>query len=232
MVDMAANSRRNTEGMTSAVAPEHGQVEARWRRRKEARPQEILDAALTVFAQKGFAAARLEDIAARAGVSKGTIYLYFESKEAVFKALVQEKLASRIGGFAEMLRAYEGSSAELLTMLLRKFGAIVSTSELVVLPKIVIAEAGNFPELARMYREEIVARGIALLGEIIERGTKRGEFKNIKKEHAARMAVAPLLMIAIWRTTFEVFDDEPYDYQGLVEAHIATLLQGLAKETK
>jgi AcrR family transcriptional regulator len=229
---MAANSRRNTEEVTSAVAPEHGQVEARWRRRKEARPKEILDAALAVFAQKGFAAARLEDIAARAGVSKGTIYLYFESKEAVFKALVQEKLASRIGGFAEMLRAYEGSSAELLTMLLRNFGAIVSTSELVVLPKIVIAEAGNFPELARMYREEIVARGIALLGEIIERGTKRGEFKNIKKEHAARMAVAPLLMIAIWRTTFEIFDDEPYDYQGLVEAHIATLLQGLAKETK
>jgi AcrR family transcriptional regulator len=229
---MNANPRRNTEGVTSTVAPEHGQVEARWRRRKEARPKEILDAALAVVAQKGFAAARLEDIAARARVSKGTIYLYFESKEAVFKALVQEKLASRIGGFAEMLRAYEGSSAELLTMLLRNFGAIVSTSELVVLPKIVIAEAGNFPELARMYRDEIVARGIALLGEIIERGTKRGEFKNIKKEHAARMAVAPLLMIAIWRTTFEIFDDEPYDYQGLVEAHIATLLQGLAKETK
>jgi len=232
MADMAANFKRQTEEVTGALAPEQGQGKARWRRRKEARPQEILDAALSVFAQKGFAATRLEDVAARAGVSKGTIYLYFESKEAVFKALVQEKLASRIGGFAEMVRAYEGSSAELLTLLLRNLGAIVSASELVVLPKIVIAEAGNFPELARMYREEIVSRGLGLLGEIIERGTKRGEFKKIPKEHGARMAAAPLLMIAIWRTTFEAFDEEPYDNQGLVEAHIATLLQGLAKETK
>ena len=131
-----------------------------------------------------------------------------------------------------MLRAYEGSSAELLTLLLRNFGEIVSSSKFVVLPKIVIAEAGNFPELARMYRTEIVSRGLGLLGEIIERGIERDEFKQIPKEHAARLAVAPLLMIAIWRTTFEKFDDEPYDYQGLVEAHIASLLQGLSKETK
>lgn len=231
MAEMAANSKRKSDGDISPTAPGNGEGGARWRRRKAARPQEILDAALTLFAQKGFAATRLEEVAARAGVSKGTIYLYFESKEAVFKALVQEKLASRIGGFAEMLRSYEGSSSELLTLLLRKFGTIVCKSELVVLPKIVISEAGNFPELARMYREEIVSRGLGLLGEIIERGTKRGEFKKIPKEHAARMAAAPLLMIAIWRTTFEKFDDEPYDYQGLVEAHIANLLQGLAKET-
>ena len=229
---MAVNSKRKSDGDISPTAPENGEGGARWRRRKAARPQEILDAALTLFAQKGFAATRLEEVAARAGVSKGTIYLYFESKEAVFKALVQEKLGTRIGGFTEMLRAYEGSSAELLTLLLRNFGTIVSNSELVVLPKIVISEAGNFPELARMYREEIVSRGLGLLGEVIERGTRRGEFKKIPKEHAARMAAAPLLMIAIWRTTFEKFDDEPYDYQGLVEAHIATLLQGLAKELK
>ena len=82
-----------------------------------------------------------------------------------------------------------------------------------------------------MYRNEIVVRGMGLLGEIVERGIKRGEFRNIPKEHAARLATGPLLMIAIWRTTFEKFDDELYDYQGLVEAHIATLLQGLAKET-
>lgn len=228
---MATNFKRKSDGERSSPAPENGDGKARWRRRKEARPQEILDAALSQFAEKGFAATRLEEIAARAGVSKGTIYLYFESKEAVFKALVQEKLASRIDGFAEMLRAFEGSSAELLTLILRNFGTIVSSSNFVVLPKIVIAEAGNFPELARMYRNEIVARGISLLGEIVERGIERGEFRNIPKEHAARLAAAPMLMIAIWRTTFEKFDDEPYDYQGLVEAHIATLLQGLAKET-
>jgi AcrR family transcriptional regulator len=231
MAEMATNFKRKPGGELPSPAPKNPESKARWRRRKEARPQEILDAALSLFAEKGFAATRLEEIAARAGVSKGTIYLYFESKEAVFKALVQEKLASRIGGFAEMLHAFEGSSAELLTLILRNFGMIVSSSNIVVLPKIVIAEAGNFPELARMYRNEIVARGMGLLGEIIERGVKRGEFRPIPKEHAARLAAAPMLMIAIWRTTFEKFEDEPYDYQGLVEAHIATLLQGLAKET-
>ena len=223
--------KKSDEDIRPSV-PKNGVSGARWRRRKKARPQEILDAALSVFAEKGFSAARLDEIAARAGVSKGTIYLYFESKEAVFKALVQETLASRIGNFAEMLPSYKGSSAELLTLLLRNLGAIVSNSEFVVLPKIVIAEAGNFPELARMYRAEIVSRGLGLLGEIIERGIKRDEFKKIPKEHAARLAAAPLLMIAIWRTTFEKFDNEPYDYQGLVEAHIASLLQGLSKEIK
>jgi AcrR family transcriptional regulator len=228
MTSVSGQAKSKNPGIPGDKSAHDG---ARWRRRKEARPQEILDAALALFAQKGFAASRLDEIAARAGVSKGTIYLYFESKEAVFKALVQERLASRIGGFREVLRAYEGSSADLLTMLLRNFGNLISTSELVVLPKIVIAEAGNFPELARMYREEIVTRGLSLLGEIIERGIKRGEFRDIPSAHAARIAIGPLLTIAIWRTTFEKFDNEPYDYQGLVEAHIANLLQGLAKET-
>jgi len=205
---------------------------ARWRRRKEARPQEILEAALGVFAEKGFAAARLEEIAARAGVSKGTIYLYFESKEAVFRALIQDRLASRVGGMADMLPGYTGSSAELLADLIRTFGAVMSTSDLVVLPKMVVAEAGNFPELARVYREEVINRGLALIGDIIERGIKRGEFRNISRTHAARLVVGPLMIIAIWRTTFSKFDDEPYDYLGLVDAHIETLLRGLAKETE
>ena len=132
MVEMPANSKSKADGASSSPAPESSESKARWRRRKAARPQEILDAALSLFAEKGFAATRLEEIAARAGVSKGTIYLYFESKEAVFKALVQEKLASRIDGFAEMLRAFEGSSSELLTLILRNFGTIVSTSNFVV----------------------------------------------------------------------------------------------------
>ncbi len=148
-------------------SPEPVGAPARWRRRKEARPLEILAAALAVFAEKGFAATRLEDIALRAGVSKGTIYLYFESKEAVFKALIRERLASRIGVLNETMRAHKGSSAELLAHMLRSFGAVISTSQDVVLPKIVISDAGNFPELAKMYREEIVSRGMALLGEVM-----------------------------------------------------------------
>lgn len=227
---MASNSKEKSPSRRPGGASLARSGTARWRRRKEARPQEILDAALSVFAEKGFAAAKLDEIARRAGVSKGTIYLYFESKESVFTALVREKLASRVGDLAQMLRGYDGSFAELLSQLIRTFGAIMSTSELVVLPKIVIAEAGNFPELARMYREEIVSKGLALIGEIVERGIKHGEFRQIPKDHAARLVIAPLMIIAMWRTTFAKFDEQPYDYQGLIEAHIATLLKGLAKE--
>jgi AcrR family transcriptional regulator len=203
----------------------------RWRRRKDARPQEILEAAVKVFAAKGFAATRIEDIAARAGVSKGTIYLYFPSKEAVFTALVKEKLGGRVTAFADLTRGHEGPAAPLLAALLRGIGFFIRTSDYVVLPKIVIAEAGNFPDLARMYRDEVIMRGMALLGGVIEAGMKRGEFRRMPVEHAVRICLAPLLFIAVWRTTFDQFDSKPYDYEGLVEDHIATVLRGLAAET-
>ncbi|HEY4123526.1 MAG TPA: TetR/AcrR family transcriptional regulator [Rhizomicrobium sp.] len=201
----------------------------RWRRRKEARPQEILDAALAVFAEKGFSAARMEDISHRAGVTKGTIYLYFESKEALFKALVRESLTPTITGVIERARAYEGSSRDLLTMVLSTVGQFIRTSDRVVLPKIVIAEAGNFPELVRFYRAEIIDRGLGLLEEIVARGIARGEFRSsVDPKHVARLCIAPILLAAFWRITFAPLDAQPYDYEGLITTHIDTLLRGLS----
>jgi len=206
--------------------------EARWRRRKDARPQEILAAALSVFAERGFAAARMDDIAARARVSKGTIYLYFESKEAVFRALIQETLAKRVSDLAAFVRDHRGPVAPLLRELLLRLGHMVSTSDLVVLPKMVIAEAGNFPDLARIYREEVVERGLALFGGLLQLGMERGEFRKMPVQHAVRLCIAPLLLAAIWRTTFAPLDSTPYDYAGLVEAHVSTLLRGLQAEER
>jgi AcrR family transcriptional regulator len=206
--------------------------ETRWRRRKDARPQEILAAALSVFAERGFAAARMDDIAARARVSKGTIYLYFESKEAVFRALIQETLAKRVSDLAAFVRDHRGPVAPLLRELLLRLGHMVSTSDLVVLPKMVIAEAGNFPDLARIYREEVVERGLTLFGGLLQLGMERGEFRKIPVEHAVRLCIAPLLLAAIWRTTFAPLDAAPYDYAGLVEAHVSTLLRGLQAEER
>jgi AcrR family transcriptional regulator len=205
-----------------------GEAAARWRRRKGARPQEILEAALAVFADKGFATARMDDIAAKAGVSKGTIYLYFESKEAVFRALVRELLVPRLAEAAHLLHDYKGPMTPLLATILRGLGHFIATSDRVVIPKMVIAEAGNFPDLARIYREEMIERGLALFGSIVRTGIAQGEFREIPVEHAARLCVAPLLVAAFWRTTFAPFDAQPYDYDGLVEAHIETLLKGLA----
>jgi AcrR family transcriptional regulator len=206
------------------------QDSARWRRRKHARPQEILDAALAVFAERGFAAARMDEIARRAHVSKGTIYLYFPSKEAVFKALVREMIGPQLSRLADLARGHDGPVAPLLAAMLRNLGRFIATSDKVVLPKMVIAEAGNFPDLARIYREEVVERGLTLFGNLLQTGMERGEFREIPVQHAVRLCLAPLLLAAIWRTTFARLDPVPYDYEGLIEAHVTTLLNGLARE--
>ncbi len=210
---------------TDTTAPEH-----RWTRRKQARPAEILEAALAVFAEKGFAAARMEDIARRAGVTKGTIYLYFENKEAVFKSLVSESIGNTLSAVVESVRAYEGSARELLRFALLRIVALLVNSDRVVLVKIIVGESGNFPELARFYRHEIIDRGIALMSSIFERGVRQGEFRAVPTGHAVRLCIAPVLLAALWRSTFAAFDAEPYDYQALIELHLDVLFRGLAPE--
>jgi AcrR family transcriptional regulator len=205
---------------------ENTQAPARWTRRKEARPAEILDAAVAIFAERGFAAARMEDIARRAGVTKGTIYLYFSSKEDVFKSLVRESIVPTIAATTAFASEFEGSSRELLRMTLTAIGTFLRTSDRAVLPKIIISEAGNFPELARFYREEVIDKGLGLIGGIVARGVARGEFRAMSADHAARLAIMPLLFIALWRTSFGKFS-EPYDFEGYVETHVETLLRGL-----
>lgn len=190
-----------------------------------------MDAALAVFAERGYAATRMEDIARRAGVTKGTIYLYFESKDAVFRSLVQESIGKTIEGLLAASSRYEGSSAELLRGVLRGIGKFICTSNRVVLPKIIIAEAGNFPALAEFYRREVIDKGLALLQSVIARGIARGEFREMAPEHAARLCIAPLLLAVFWRTTFAKFDPVPYDMEGLIETHIDVLLRGLSSET-
>lgn len=200
----------------------------RWKRRKTDRPQEILDAALACFAERGFATTRMEDIAARAGVTKGTIYLYFENKDAVFKTLARESIGTRLSEVIEEIRRFEGASSDLLRFVISSMNEFISTSDRVVLPKMLLAEAGNFPELAQFWREEIVNRGLGLFASVIERGITRGEFRKVDAQHVARLCVAPLLLSIFWRTTFAQFDDTPFDYPGFNQTHLDILLQGLA----
>jgi AcrR family transcriptional regulator len=199
----------------------------RWQRRKDARPAEILDAALAVFAQKGFAATKLDDIAAKAGITKGTIYLYFDSKQTLFEALARQSVGAQIEQVTAQLANFPGTSAELLRFVLSTMGRFAMTSDRVVLPRLVLAEAANFPKLAEFWRREIIERGIGLMSGIIQRGIERGEFRKIEPAHAARLCVAPILIIVLWRATFAQFDTQPYDYQGLIDAHLQTLLKGL-----
>ncbi|MBU6297076.1 MAG: TetR/AcrR family transcriptional regulator [Alphaproteobacteria bacterium] len=201
-----------------------------WTRRKQARPGEILDAALTVFAEKGFAAARMEDIAARAGVTKGTIYLYFSSKEDVFKSLARVSVGATLTDAALQAGRFEGSAREFLTMFLSAVAEMIQHGERVILPKIIIAESGNFPELARFWRDEVIDKAMAMLSGVIAKGIASGEFRNLPADHVARLCIAPLILSIIWRTTFAPYDKTPFDYRKLFETHIDVLLKGLAPE--
>lgn len=202
----------------------------RWTRRKDERAPEILDAALACFSEKGFAATRMEDIARRAGISKGTIYLYFESKQAVFKALARAHVAGRVDEIRGHIEAFEGPTPDLLRLVLYRVGSLITENDIVVLPRLVLAEAGTFPELAEHWRREVVDKGLALWESIIHRGQARGEFRAVDASYAARLCIAPLILAALWLSFFSRFDATPYDYRGLIDAHIDVLLRGLAAE--
>jgi AcrR family transcriptional regulator len=199
----------------------------RWRRRKEARPAEIVEAALEVFAERGFSAARIDDVAARAGISKGTLYLYFASKEELFKAVVRQALLPNLARVERLLRTHPGPAAARIELMIGQIGALLQGTRIGAIPKLVIAEAGNFPELARFYHQEVIQRGLGLLGAEVERGIARGEFRPIDAGDGARLLIAPVLLAAIWKTTFEPHAGVPLDAAGFIAAALDVLLRGL-----
>src|SRR2546426_11026716 len=146
----------------------------RWQRRKDARPEEIVAAALDVFVEHGFAGARLEDVARRAGVTKGTVYLYFTSKEALFKAVVRQTIVPAIAQGEALARSFTGSARELVERLVREYWRLGGETALAGIPKLMMAEAAPFPELTRFYYDEVVARGHRLMAGGIRRGLKNG----------------------------------------------------------
>jgi AcrR family transcriptional regulator len=204
---------------------------SRWRRRKEARPEEILAAALASFAERGFAATRLEDVAARAGISKGTLYLYFKGKEELFEAVVRATLLPNIERLEALAATFEGPSARLLERLLLTLAGVVG-SQVGAIPKLVIAEAGNFPDLARFYLDQVVRRGLRLIAAILRRGIERGEFRPVDVDHTVFCVIAPMLIAALWKNSLEPHDDRLLDTQALARAHLDLLLRGLEAHGK
>lgn len=198
------------------------------RRRKDARPAELLDAALEVFAEKGFAAARMEDIAAQAGAAKGTLYLYFPSKEAVFEALVRSAIVPNLERAEQVAARHEGPVGPLLRELMTMLTGVIRDSRLVVLPRLLIGELHKFPALARFYKASVVDRALRLIAAVHTRGVAQGEFRPQDSETVARLVVAPVLLMAVWRTVLAPYGDEPFDPGKVLDAHAETLLRGLA----
>lgn len=166
-------------------------------RRKQARPQELLNAALELFVEKGFSATRSEEVATRAGVSKGTLYLYFPSKEELFKAVVRTNIASLIAEGQHVADQFEGTSAQLLRLLMHTWWQRVGDTHAGGIFKIVITEVRNFPELAQFYTDEVVVPAHRLITGTLKRGIERGEFRDMPLDETTHTLIAPLLFQAL-----------------------------------
>lgn len=200
------------------------------RRRKEARPSELTAAALALFVEKGFAATRLEDIAARAGVSKGTLYLYFESKEALFKTVIEEGMVAALAAAEQRLSDFQGSAAELLQQLLFGWWEQIGRTPMAGVTKLIACESSNFPEVAQYYHDRVRSRGRALLRTTLQRGVGSGEFRPVDLETAIDVIMAPLLMLAIARFSpgFCSLGTTPESY---LQTHFELLVNGLRRSS-
>ncbi|GLR13750.1 TetR family transcriptional regulator [Chitinimonas prasina] len=199
----------------------------RWQRRKDARPAEIIQAALTLFSDKGFAATRLDDVAKLAGVTKGTVYLYFENKEELFKAVVRETVVPALEFAETLVEEHQGAWSDLLWQLLSSWAERMEHATSSGISRLMIAEATNFPELARFYVDEVVVRSRRLFADVISRGIQSGEFREVDPMMAARAVTAPLVMIKVWKQSFSLCDTEPVDLKAFARFHFDLLVQGL-----
>lgn len=199
----------------------------RWERRKDARPKELLASALDIFVERGYAASRLDDVAARAGVSKGTLYLYFENKEELFKAVVRENLVSALTEAEDYVDQYAGSSTALLREVIKGWWDRIGKTKLSGITKLMMAESGNFPDVARFYHEEVISRSNALIIRVLERGMASGEFRPVDTANANLAIVAPVLMLMIWKHSLHSCRIDPISAPEYLDCFLDLITRGL-----
>jgi AcrR family transcriptional regulator len=199
----------------------------RWQRRAEDRPGEICAAALEVFAEKGFAAAKLDEIAKRAGVSKGTLYLYFSDKEQLFRAVVRSAIAPNVEAITSAVSSLDVPFADAVRMFLAGFAEREARLPVGAVAKIVVGESRNFPELARVWHDEVASKAIGALTNLIERAQNRGEVRPGAARLYAFSLIGPMVLGALWRATLVPVGGTPLDLAALAKQHSETVLAGL-----
>lgn len=198
-------------------------------RRKDARPGELLEAALNLFVEKGFASTRVEEVAKRAGVSKGTLFLYFSSKEELFKAVVRENISGRFVEWNAEFEDFSGSSAEMLRYCMTSWWERIGSTKASGITKLMMSEAKNFPELADFYQREVIKPGHELIQRVLQRGIDQGEFRPMDLKYGVYIVLAPMLFLAMWKhslgscTAGSALAPETY-----LALQIDTLLHGLS----
>ncbi len=215
---------------TTSEGKKNGDVRARHERRKDARPAELLDAALDLFVEKGYAATRVEEVAKRAGVSKGTLFLYFPSKEDLFKAVVRKNISGRFAEWDQEIDEFAGSSREMLHYCLHSWWERIGVTKASGIPKLMMSEGQNFPELALFYQHEVMQPGSALIERVLRRGIDRGEFRPMDLQYGVLMVLAPLLFLAMSKHSLGTCCDmlSQLDPSQFLAAQYDVLISGFA----
>lgn len=213
---------------TETIAP-HLEPLPKRERRKEARPRELLDAALALFVEKGFTATRAEEVAALAGVSKGTLFLYFQSKEDLFKAVIRENIGSLFPAWNEELDSFVGSSAEMVKFAMNAWWERVGNTAASGIVKLVMSEARNFPDVAAFYQTDVVVPGTQLLQRILQRGVQSGEFRAMDTDKAVYTLIAPMIFLMMWKHSMGACAASAHiiDPQKFIHMQVDMLLNGM-----
>lgn len=203
-------------------------VTAKHARRKDARPGELLDAALTLFVEKGFAATRAEEVAKLAGVSKGTLFLYFSSKEELFKAVVRKNISGRFVQWNAEFESFKGSSADMLRLCMTAWWQQLGSTKASGICKLMMSEACNFPELAAFYQQEVIQPGNELIERILQRGVDSGEFRPLDMTYGVYVVLAPMLFLSMWRHSWGTCTtNTPLEPEQYIAVQVETILNGL-----
>jgi len=215
--------------LSKLISHTRATVHAKRERRKEARPGELLAAALELFVEKGFTATKAEEVARRAGVSKGTLFLYFASKEELFKAVVRENIAGRFPEWNAELEAFTGSTAELLRHFMSLWWIRVGSTKTSGITKLMMSEASNFPELAAFYQKEVIEPGQNLIRRILQRGVDRGEFRAIDLKYGVYIVLTPMIFLMTWSHSLGACAGAPESLvpEEYLAAQVDTILHGL-----
>jgi AcrR family transcriptional regulator len=200
----------------------------KFRRRAEARPDEVLDAALTLFIERGFAATRVEDIAAQAGLSKGTVYLYFPSKEAILEGLVKRAVLPVADSALGMLQNYVGDPRQVVTAALKMEAGRLADPKLIAIPRLLMREMINFPELAQMYRREVIDRVVPAIETLVRNGMRDGYFRPLDAELTLRSIIGPIIAHVMIAELFGLTPKGGLEIDRLVDNHMAILFDGLS----
>lgn len=201
----------------------------RWQRRKQDRPTEIINAALEVFIEHGYAASKLDDIAHRAGISKGSLYRYFDSKADLFKEMVTQVVIPQIEKAEYTAQEYHGPISPLIKGMVLNWWQTVGETRICGIPRLVIAEAANFPDLAEFYVNDVIKRGRRLVAGMIARGIESGEFRDVEPEYAARIMISPIVFAAIWQESLAPYDDH-YDVKQYLAMQTDIFLRGISRD--